>query len=334
MTGGFYFAQAWWLLGIVLAAAYLVKCELSFRKKRRSIAYPLGSALMKMNKPSRWFGRVSFILTWACILFLSLALARPTFKTAKATITTEGIAILLTMDVSGSMLAEDFQPSNRMDVARMVLSDFVENRKQDRIGLVSFAGMPFLRCPLTTDHKTLLRLLNDLKAVRRQDLDGTAIGDALVASGQRLISAPEKSKIVVIVTDGENNKGQFDPLLAANMLKERNIKVYTVGIGTKGLVPYPMIDQGGHKSYQLVKMGFNEESLKQIAEKTGGSYYSASDKKTLEKVFAEIDRLEKSKVESPQYIVRKELFLYPLGLALLLISLAWAWEMSKGARLP
>lgn len=334
MTGGFYFAKAWWLAGIILGAIYIARCEWNFRRRRRSLSYPLGSAVIKMNKPNRWFGRLSYLLTAACIIFLALALARPTFKTAKATTTTEGIAILLTMDVSGSMLAEDFQPSNRMDVARMVLSDFVRNREQDRIGLVSFAGMPFLRCPLTTDHKTVLRLLNDLKAVKRQDLDGTAIGDALVASGQRLISAPEKSKVVVIVTDGENNKGQFDPLLAANMLRERNIKVYTVGIGTKGLVPYPMIDQGGHKSYQLVKMGFNEESLKQIAEKTGGNYFSASDKKTLEKVFAEIDRLEKSKVESPQYVVRKELFLFPLALALLFVALAWTWEMTLGTRLP
>jgi len=334
MTQGFYFAQPLWLAAILLVAGYFVYCEWSFRKRRRSLAYPLGTVLLKMNGANRWFGRMPHIISSLCMLFLCLALARPTFKTARATTTTEGIAIILTMDVSGSMLAEDFQPSNRMDVARMVLSDFVQNREQDRIGLVSFAGMPFLRCPLTTDHKTILRLLGDLKAVRRQDLDGTAIGDALVASGQRLVTAPEKSKIIVIVTDGENNKGQFDPILAASMLRERNIKVYTVGIGTKGLVPYPMIDQSGMKSYQLVKMGFNEESLRQIAEKTGGSYYSATDRKTLENVFAEIDRLEKSKVESPQYIVRKELFLYPLALALLLVSLAWIWEMKPGARLP
>jgi Ca-activated chloride channel homolog len=334
MTDGFYFAEPFWLLGVLLAILHFIWSELTYRRRRKSIAYPLGSLVSAMNRPNRWFGRLFFILTSICMLFLSLALARPTFKTARATTTTEGIAIILTMDVSGSMLAEDFQPSNRMDVARMVLSDFVKNREQDRIGLVSFAGMPFLRCPLTTDHKTLLRLLNDLKAVRRQDLDGTAIGDALVASAQRLISAPEKSKIVVIVTDGENNKGQFDPLLAAKMLKERNIKVYSVGIGTKGLVPYPVIDQSGNKSYQLLKMGFNEDSLREIADKTGGSYYTASDKKTLEGVFAEIDRLEKSKVETPVYIVKKEFFLFPLGLALLLVGCAWVWEMKIGMRLP
>lgn len=331
---GFYFAHAFWLTGLVLAAIYFALCEIRLGKKRTAIDLPMGELISRISKPNRNFGRVSYLLAGLCIIFLSLALARPTFKIAKATTTSEGIAIILTMDVSGSMLAEDFQPSNRMDVARKVLSDFVNSRDTDRIGLVSFAGMPFLRCPLTADHRTLSRLLGDLKAVRRQELDGTAIGDALVASGQRLISAPEKSKIVVLVTDGENNRGQFDPILAAKMLKERKIKVYAVGIGTKGLVPYPAIDQGGNRSYQLVKIGFNEEVLKEIASATGGSYYSAGDKDTLEKVFLEIDRLEKSKIESPAYIIRKELFMFPLGIALFTMLLAWIWDVAWGIRLP
>ena len=334
MTGGFYFASPFWLLGIPAAVLFVLLSEFGMRRKRTSLRFPAGSTLSSIAKRGLWFGRTGFILAGLAMTALALSLARPTFKIVQATTTTEGIAIILTMDVSGSMLAEDFQPNNRMDVARRVLADFVKSRESDRIGLVTFAGMPFLRCPLTTDHKTLLKLLGDMKAVRRQELDGTAIGDALVASGQRLVQAPEKSKIVVLVTDGENNKGQFDPLLAAKMLKERNIKVYAVGIGTQGLVPYPAIDQNGQKSYQFIRIGINEEALKKIADEANGNYYSASDKDALEKVFAEIDRLEKSKIESPVYIVRKELFLYPLLPALILAAFAWVWEMKPGARTP
>ncbi len=329
----FVFASPFWLAGILFAAFYLFYSEKNMKKKDGALFFPLGSLLFSAGGKNLWFGRVSNFLSVFFIIFLSLALARPTLKISKTITSTEGIAIILTMDVSGSMLAEDFQPSNRMDVARQVLSDFVEKRENDRIGLVTFAGMPFLRCPLTTDHKTLLKLLNDMKAVRRQELDGTAVGDALVSSGQRLIGAIEKSKVVVLVTDGENNKGQFDPILAARMLKERNIKVYSVGIGTKGPVPYPVVDQNGQKSYRFVQIGFNEESLKKIAEETNGKYFSASDKDALEKVFIEIDTLEKSKIESPTYVFKKELFMYPLFLSVIFICLFFIWEFGSGRRM-
>ncbi|MCX7829717.1 MAG: VWA domain-containing protein [Acidobacteria bacterium] len=333
MIRNFVFASPFWLIGLGVALYYIFYAEKKMKDKNGAIFFPLGFLLSSVSGRKFWFGRISYILSALFIAFLSLALSRPTLKISKTVTSTEGIAIILTMDVSGSMLAEDFQPSNRMDVARQVLSDFVEKRENDRIGLVTFAGMPFLRCPLTTDHKTLMKLLSDMKAVRRQELDGTAIGDALISSGQRLITAVEKSKVVVLVTDGENNKGQFDPILAAKMLKERNIKVYSVGIGTKGLVPYPVVDQSGQKSYQFVKIGFNEESLKKIAEETNGKYFSASDKDALENVFAEIDKLEKSKIESPTYVIRRELFMYPLSFSLIFICFLFLWEFGLGRKI-
>jgi Ca-activated chloride channel family protein len=329
----FVFSAPFWLLGLVFALVFAFYSERKMKAKEGALFFPLGALLSSIGGKNFWFGRVSYILSTLFLATLSLALSRPTLKISKTLTSTEGIAIILTMDVSGSMLAEDFQPSNRIDVARKVLSDFVEKRENDRIGLVTFAGMPFLRCPLTTDHKTLLKLLNDMKAVRRQELDGTAIGDALIASAQRLVGAPEKSKVIILVTDGENNKGQFDPILAAKMLKERNIKVYSVGIGTKGLVPYPVVDQNGQKSYQFVKIGFNEESLKKIADETNGKYFSASDKDALENVFKEIDKLEKSKIESPTYVIRREFFMYPLSLSVIFICLFFLWEFGFGRKL-
>jgi Ca-activated chloride channel family protein len=331
--GNFYFDKSFYLILIILALVYAIYSERKIKKREGAIFHPYGDTLKVLGKRNIFIVRVPYLLASFAMLFISISLARPCLKVVRATSSSEGIAIMLTMDVSGSMLAEDFQPTNRIDVARKVLSDFVKERKADRMGLVTFAGLPFLRCPLTTDHNTLLKLINDMKAVRRQELDGTAIGDALVASAQRLNSAVEKSKVIILVTDGENNKGEYDPILAAKIVGERNIKVYAVGIGTKGLVPYPTIDQMGQKSYMFVKIGFNEDVLKKIADETKGRYFSASDKDTLEKVFKEIDQLEKSKVESPVYIVKKELFIYPLAVATILLIFFFVWEFLLGLKL-
>lgn len=286
-----------------------------------SISFPFGKELYFISQKRNFPLYLPDLILSLSLISISLALTRPTVIKHISIASREGIAIFLVMDVSGSMLAEDFQPSNRINVARRVLSDFVSMRKTDRIGLITFAGLPFLRCPLTTDYRTLLRLINDIKAVRKQEYDGTAIGDALVLAKKRIENAIEKSKIIVLVTDGENNKGQFEPLLAAKMLKEKNIKVYTVGIGTKGLVPYPVIDQNGFKTYRFVQIGFNEDVLQKIASETKGKYYSVQDKEALQKVFMEIDALEKSRSETPTYEVKKEIFMYPLFMGIIFIFL-------------
>jgi Ca-activated chloride channel family protein len=194
--------------------------------------------------------------------------------------------------------------------------------------------MPFLRCPLTLDHKTLRSIVEEVKAVNRAEIDGTAIGDALVAAGKRLLSAPEKSRVVILLTDGENNRGQFDPLQAAQLLAAHKIRVDVVGIGSTGVVPYPILDQSGRKSYQFVHIGFNEPALKAIAQTTDGVYYNASDTSGLQRVFDAIDHLERSKIASPTYVRYRELFVIPLGLAFLLLSAEALWRMAPGRRLP
>jgi Ca-activated chloride channel family protein len=190
--------------------------------------------------------------------------------------------------------------------------------------------MPFLRCPLTSDHKVLQSIVSDLKPVGRQEIDGTAIGDALVAAGKRLLSAPEKSRVVILLTDGENNRGQFDPLQASQLLASHKIRVDVVGIGSTGVVPYPVVDASGGRSYQYVHIGFNETALQAIAHTTDGVYYNATDSKGLERVFGAIDRLERSKVSSMAYVRHRDFFLWPVGLALLCLTAESLWRRSAG----
>jgi len=254
--------------------------------------------------------------------------------TSKTRVSSEGVAVLLVLDISGSMLAEDFQPSNRIDMAKVVVADFIEKRGEDRIGLLSFAALPFLRCPLTSDHRILLEVVRSLEAVGRSEIDGTAIGDALVTAGKRLLGAPEKSKVLVLLTDGENNRGQFDPVKAAELLASHGIRVYAVGIGREGVVPYPVVDQNGRKSYQFVRIGYNAQSLEDIATATQGVYFNASDAEGLEKALGEIDRLERTKITSTGYVHYRELFLWPLGLGLLLLGLEGLWRAGPGRALP
>jgi len=262
------------------------------------------------------------------------ALARPAALLHRTTTTHQGVAILLCVDISGSMIAEDFQPNNRIDVAKTVIADFVGKRSDDRIGLITFAAMPFLRCPLTSDHSTLLKIVRSIKAVDNPEIDGTAIGDALVASGKRLLDAPEKSRVVILLTDGENNRGQFDPMQAAKILASHKMRVDVVGIGSKGVVPYPIIGNNGEKVYQYVKMGFNEDSLKSLASMTKGVYYNATDASGLERVFDAINRLEKSKVLSHGYVTYEDYYPWPLAFALICLLLETIWRIGLGRVFP
>lgn len=301
---------------------------------RRSLAYPPAAHLESLAGRNSWFPWVSQSLVLLALIGAIVALARPAAALHQTTTTHQGVAIVLCVDISGSMIAEDFQPSNRIDVARTVIGDFVEKRSNDRIGLITFAAMPFLRCPLTSDHRTLLKIVRSLKAVDRNDIDGTAIGDALVAAGKRLLDAPEKSRVVILLTDGENNRGQFDPAQAARILAAHKMRVDVVGIGSKGVVPYPIIGSDGKKVYQYVKMGFNEKSLKALATMTKGVYYNATDASGLKRVFDAINRLEKSKVLSRGYVTYADYFPWPLAFALVCLLLETTWRISIGRVLP
>ena len=328
------FLQPVWLWCLAAVPALAIWRYWLLKRGVRALKYPPSHLVLSLVRKARIYPLVGPALTLLALAAMLLTLARPVKTLGRSQVTTEGIAIMLCMDVSGSMLAEDFQPSNRIDVARSVVGDFVKKRREDRLGLVSFAAIPMLRCPLTTDHETLLKSVGALRTVTRSEIDGTAIGDALISSGKRLLKAQESSKIIILLTDGENNRGQIDPLEASGILAEQKMRVYAVGIGSSGPVPYPVPDGSGKIDYQFVRIGFNEEALKSIAETTKGAYFNATDANGLEKVFESIDALEKSKVTSSGYTRREELFMLPLSLSLFSMFCLVLWRFGPGRTMP
>ncbi|HZN04100.1 MAG TPA: VWA domain-containing protein, partial [Candidatus Polarisedimenticolia bacterium] len=226
---------------------------------------------------------------------------------------TEGIDILLVLDVSGSMRTEDFRPKNRLVVAKDVVSQFVRGRRNDVIGLVAFAAGAYTRCPLTLDYEVLLEQLARTDFATREE-DGTAIGLGLATGVARLEKASGKSKVIVLLTDGRNNRGQIDPLTASRLAASLGVKVYTIGVGKEGEAPYPIDDPLMGKRYIMVSADIDEDSLKQIAEETGGQYFRATDAGSLKWIFERIDALEKTEIRVRGYTRKTErfaFFLYP-----------------------
>ena len=233
-----------------------------------------------------------------------VALARPQTTSEGENISTEGIDIVLVTDVSGSMLAEDFRP-NRIEAAKAVAAEFVDGRPNDRIGFVVFAGESFTQCPLTLDHAVVKELIAGVKSGLIED--GTAIGMGLATAVSRLKDSESKSKVIILLTDGVNNKGVIDPMTAAGIASTFGIRVYTVGVGTIGMAPYPVQTPLGTQ-YRNVPVEIDEELLKKIAVQTGGTYFRATDNDKLQLIYAEIDRLEKTKIEVTQFRRHKEDF--------------------------
>ena len=233
-----------------------------------------------------------------------IALARPQSKLSRQEMKVEGIDIVLAMDVSGSMLAEDFKP-NRLEAAKKVASDFIDGRKNDRMGLVVFSGEAFTQVPLTIDHGVLLKQLHAVKSGMVKD--GTALGDGLATAINRIKDSEAKSKVIILLTDGINNMGAVDPQSAAEIAALYNIRLYTIGVGTKGLAPYPFRDQFGRTHYQNIPVELDEGLLTQMAQSTNdGQYFRATNKKSLEKIFKQIDEMEKSKIDVTQYAQTKD----------------------------
>lgn len=255
------------------------------------------SSLKSFNNSAGWrrnFRHLVFICRVFIFIFLIIALARPQVSYEKRRLDGNGIDIVLCIDVSGSMLAQDFSP-NRLEAAKEVAANFVSLRPVDRIGLVVFAGESFTQCPVTSDHQMLLYQTNAIRVGFM--IDGTAIGSGLATSADRLRASSAKSRIIVLLTDGENNGGLVDPLAAKEIVKSLGIKVYTIGIGTEGVAPTPVQTPSGTIIMQQEKVNINEKLLTAIAVETGGRYYRAKDKQGLMKIYADIDQLEKSKVE-------------------------------------
>lgn len=239
------------------------------------------------------------------ITFLIIALARPQTTDNWNQTTTEGIDIVLAVDISTSMLAEDLKP-NRLEAAKEVAALFISDRPTDNIGLVVFAGESFTQCPLTTDHAVLLNLLKDIDAGMIED--GTAIGHGLATSVTRLRDSQAKSKVIILLTDGTNNRGEVAPVTAAEIAQAYNIRVYTVGVGTKGEAPYPFQTPSGIR-YQNVSVDIDEPALTRIAQITGGLYFRATNNTALKEIYQEIDQLEKTKMSVQEYSKKQEEYL-------------------------
>ncbi len=273
-------------------------------------------------------GRMLPAMRWFSLALLIVAFARPQQIHTEANIKASGVDIVVAIDLSSSMEAEDFQLDhhsvNRLAMAKDVLRKFIDRRPNDRIGLVAFAGRAYIAAPLTLDHSFLLQNLDRLKL--RMIEDGTAIGSALSASLNRLRDLKSKSKIVILMTDGQNNAGTIPPLTAAEAAQALGVKVYTIGVGTRGQAPVPYVNLFGQRDYRYVQVDIDEDTLQDIANKTHGKYYRADNSETLRRIYDEIDQLEKTEVRVKKYERRQELFpwvLIPaLGLMLLEILLS------------
>ncbi|KPJ53667.1 aerotolerance regulator BatA [candidate division TA06 bacterium DG_24] len=258
-----------------------------------------------------------FSLRVAALLLIIVALARPQFGSRFEEIVTEGIDIVLALDVSTSMKAEDFQPLNRLNVAKEVAKQFIEGRRNDRIGMVVFAAKSITQCPLTLDYGVLLSLLDGIDFGMIED--GTAIGMGLGTCLARLRESEAKSKIIILLTDGVNNRGQIDPLTAAQMARTLGVKIYAIGAGTRGTAPYPVDDGIFGKRYVQVPVELDEEMLTEVAAITGGRYFRATDAHRLEEIYEEISEMEKTRIESREYVEYSERFRWLAIPALVLI---------------
>ena len=269
-----------------------------------------------------------YILQLLCICFIIISLARPQTTNSWEESKTKGIDIILALDISGSMLAKDLKP-NRLEASKEIAIDFIKQRKNDRIGLVIFSGESFTQCPLTLDHNSLINLFQDIEYGMVED--GTAIGDGLGNSINRLIDSETKSKIIILLTDGENTKGKISPLTAAEIAASDSvgIKVYTIGVGTKGMAKSPVaIDFNGNFIYDFVEVKIDEQSLTEIAKKTGGQYFRATDNISLKEIYNTINKLETSELESIKFNTKNEEFYLFSWIALALFLLSFFLQIS------
>jgi Ca-activated chloride channel family protein len=267
--------------------------------------------------PRVYLRHVPFTLRMIAIAFLVIVLARPQSLNTWKNVETEGIDIIVTLDISTSMLARDFIP-DRIEAAKDIGIQFVSGRKSDRIGLVVFAGESFTLCPLTTDHVSVVNLFKDVKTGLIED--GTAIGSGLATAVSRLKDSDAISRVIILLTDGVNNKGEIAPLTAAEIAKTYGVRVYTVGVGTQGEAPYPMQTPFGVR-YQNMKVEIDESLLTQIAEMTGGKYFRAEDNKALTKVYDEIDKMERIKIEVTEHSKKQEEYRRFAFIALALLAI-------------
>ena len=320
MLKGITFAYPWVLYFLAVIPLLVGWYFLKGRKVQSSVKYSSLSIFKDVPTTIRERLRhIPFAVRLIAIGLLIVALARPQSFTSGENVTTEGIDIAMVLDISGSMLAEDFKP-NRLDAAKNVIDEFVEGRTTDRIGLVVFSREAFTQCPLTIDYSVLRNLLLDIRSGMIQD--GTAIGNAIANGVNRLKESDAKSKIIILLTDGVNNAGEVDPVSAAEIAKAFGIRIYTIGVGTRGEAPYPVQTPFGTR-YQMVPVEIDEAMLTKIADITGGEYFRATSNRALQEIYKKIDQLEKTKIEITSYKNASEKYHSWLwgGLILLIVEL-------------
>lgn len=315
----FRFAAPWMLALFLPALAWMtIRYARSLRERPR-IRFSAVRLLARSRPSRRRLSRhLPFALRAAAMLLLSLALARPQAGARGVNVSSEGVDIMIALDVSGSMQAIDLKPHNRLDAAKLVAADFIRGRESDRLGLVVFAGASFVQCPLTLDYPVLLDLMDEIKIGMMED--GTAIGMAIVNCVNRLKDSDAKSKVAILLTDGVNNAGTIDPATAAQVARTVGVRFYTIGVGKEGEALFPVNDPIFGQRYVRQKTEIDEEILRQIASETGGRYFRATDTRALREIFDEIGKLEKTEIQSDEYVNYSDLFgvfLIPAALLLL-----------------
>ena len=305
------------ILYLLVIIPLLVVYYIITGRKRASLVVSTTGAVKAPRTLRYWLRHTPFVLRLAALTTAIIALARPVIVNHQEETTTEGIDIVLAMDISGSMLARDFTP-DRLSAAKQLATEFVAERTGDRISVVAFAGESFTQCPLTSDQATVGTMLSRLRSGVVED--GTAIGNGLATAINRLRESSAKSKVVILLTDGVNNRGQISPIMAADIAKDLGIKVYTIGVGSRDKAPMPAYDPFGNITYVMADVEIDEELLRDIASKTGGEYFRASNNEALRSIYEEINEMEKSKVEVTHYTSYEELYMGWLIITLLLLA--------------
>ena len=328
-----HFANPWFFTLLLLVPLLGWRHYRRIRLGEGSLSFPSTIALEGMRTP--WTVRMRHVIFALQMIALALAitaLARPQQGIEEEEILTEGVDIMIALDASGSMAAEDFEPRNRLFVAKLVAGQFVQGLKSDRVGLVVFAGKAFTKCPLTLDYGALLNVIDGVQLGAIED--GTAIGSALAASLNRLRESKAKSRVIILVTDGVNNRGEIQPLDAASIARALGVKIYTVGVGNYGTARFPTQDPIYGKVYVNLPVEIDENSLKQIAETTGGLYYRSTDRPSLEKIFQEIGQLEKTKIQVKTYTRYSEQFPELLLASFVIVLVTAAAGFTRFSKIP
>ncbi len=305
------FGAPWWLALLALLAAWAW-----WRRRRRppAILFPRVDLLLRGPARGRWVARALLASRVVAIVGVCVAVARPRAGARAEQVEADGISIILAVDLSSSMLAEDFKPLNRLEVAKQRVKEFINARKVDQVGIVAFAGEALTQVPLTMDYPVLLAAVDNLQPGQLED--GTAIGTAIATSANRLKDAPGRSKVLVLLTDGMNNRGAIDPRTAADAAAALGIRVYTIGVGSEGTAPVPVGRGVFGLRYENRPVEIDDALLQYVADATGGRYFRARDGLALQRIYGQIDQMERSPIRARRYVRYEELYRWPLGIAI------------------